>query len=119
MGSGGSNSNGSRSGRCSISYCSGSGSHSSSAPGDALEHQHGARDLDLRDEIEQLDHGGVARGGRAQPEVRGGARALGLALRFGALQGQRYGQQGQGWAAGPELRLGLGRGQGKQGEGEG
>ena len=54
----------------SISYCSGSGSHSSSAPGDALEHQHGARDLDLRDEIEQLDHGGVARGGRAQPKVR-------------------------------------------------
>ena len=53
----------------SISYCSGSGSYNSSAPVDALEHQHGARDLDLRDEIEQLDYGGVARGGRAQPKV--------------------------------------------------
>ena len=69
MGSGGSNSHGGRSGPCSISYCSGSGSYNSSAPGDALEHQHGARDLDLRDEIEQLDYGGVARGGRAQPKV--------------------------------------------------
>ena len=30
------------------------------APVDALEHQHGARDL--RDEVVQLDHGGMARG---------------------------------------------------------
>ena len=42
---------------------------SSSAPGDALEHQHGARDLYLQDEVEQLDHGAVARGGRTQPKL--------------------------------------------------
>ena len=34
-------------------------------PVDALEHQHGARDL--RDEIMQLDHRGVARDGHGQP----------------------------------------------------
>jgi len=100
MGSGGSNSHGGRSGPCSISYCSGSGSYNSSAPVDALEHQHGARDLDLRDEIEQLDYGGVARGGRAQPKVRvnrSRARALGLMLRSG-WRGE----------AAPSLRLGVG-----------